>query len=713
MKHANEKLIARERALPGLALMLDPQRLAETLGCGPLQLDYLRLKSATSCVASYRIEDNWLIVKAVTTDRLDELQAGPDQGSLPHRVLPELALQVMPAAADKRMRGLSEALDPQRCNAFLARLRSVGVKADQLVPLKLKPQRRLVARLDMRGNPVAFLKIHSRERFAGALISATLWQLGLGPRLLHADAKSGVILTEWLEGRAVHAGQDQDEQFTRIGRLLAQVHTTNLPMPNRVDRKNDLSSLEMVIADCANLLPDLKDMLEALHDRLRAALLAWPVTPGLIHGDFSADQVLIGPAKTYLIDWDRSAVGDRGSDIGCFLARLDKDVLDGTLDAGAAARARRRFLEGYAADAPVPPSWRTQHLRHLALLLTEDFRQQRPDWDKRTEALLKRIERGLSDLPAPLLKTPDIALPALADALHAPRIAPLLEETGYKLSAPPELFRHKPGRRAIIRYGTAPHPLLGKMRRKGLDHRTVRLHQDLRAIGFDGSAPLHVEVPDVVFASSELGLWAMPQLSGAMLDPRQHDGKAFAAAGAALAHLHLAQVECTRVWTIKDEADVLVRSLQEIAWAHPELAKPLQKILEKAQRILEDHPNTASALLHRDFYPDQVLIQPACVVLLDLDLVARGDPAIDLGNFLAHLQELSLRHHADLGTYDVCAGDLLAGYSSIRKLPARPALEHLREVSLWRHLAICQRFADRQMYFDRLLDHALAYPYRG
>lgn len=49
---ANADLIAREHGLPGLTLMLDPLRLADTLGCGPLRLDYLRLKSGTNCVAA-------------------------------------------------------------------------------------------------------------------------------------------------------------------------------------------------------------------------------------------------------------------------------------------------------------------------------------------------------------------------------------------------------------------------------------------------------------------------------------------------------------------------------------------------------------------------------------------------------------------------------------------------------------------------------------
>lgn len=710
---ANDDLIARERDLPGLALMLDPVRLAEVIGCGPLRLDYLRLKSGTSCVAAYRIRDNWLVAKAVTPDRVDELRPGPDQGDLPHRILPELAFEIMPAAADRRMRGLADALDPQRSPAFLAHLRGIGIEADRLVPFRLKPQRRLVGRLDRKGKPAAFLKIHARERFADALIAATLSQFGPGPRLLHADARSGVLLTEWLDGQPLQAGTSGADQFIRAGELLAQVHATDLPMPIRTDRKDDLSSLEMVIADCAHLLPSLKDRLTDLKENLRSALLSQPGSRGLMHGDFSADQVLIGPAGLHLIDWDRSAIGDRGSDIGCFLARLDKDVLDGTLSSEAAARAGRDFLEGYAARAPLPPSLAAQKLRHLALLLTEDFRHQRPDWDQRIEALLGVIELGLPELPAPLLGTPDGALPALADALHAPTVAPLLEQSGFQLTGFPQLFRHKPGRRAMIRYDVAPQPLLGKMRRKGLDRRTIQLQRQLRAAGFDGSPPLCVEVPDVVMTSAELGLWAMPELAGDMLDPRQHDERAFFATGNALAHLHSASVGCDRVSTRQDETEVLVKALAEVEARRPDLGPDLLQVLEKARRMISDCPSSGQALLHRDFYPDQVLVQPGGIVLLDLDLVAVGEPAIDIGNFLAHLQELSLRIHSELDAY-ACEGEaFLEGYASAGPLPPPSAIERMREISLWRHLAICHRFIERQGYFDKLFDHAAGYSEDG
>ena len=47
--------------------------------------------------------------------------------------------------------------------------------------------------------------------------------------------------------------------------------------------------------------------------------------------------------------------------------------------------------------------------------------------------------------------------------------------------------------------------------------------------------------------------------------------------------------------------------------------------------------------IHRDFYPDQVLIDGDHLYVIDFDLYCMGDPALDIGNFMGHIIEHSLR----------------------------------------------------------------------
>lgn len=118
-------------------------------------------------------------------------------------------------------------------------------------------------------------------------------------------------------------------------------------------------------------------------------------------------------------------------------------------------------------------------------------------------------------------------------------------------------------------------------------------------------------------------------------------------------------------------------------------------IAERAQAALAALPDGGVTGIHRDFYPDQVLLDGARVCIVDLDLFARGDPMIDLGNFIAYLAEEALRRHGDLSALQAHEAAFLAGYRSILPVDADRLAVH-RRVSLARHIHISTRFADRR-----------------
>lgn len=88
-------------------------------------------------------------------------------------------------------------------------------------------------------------------------------------------------------------------------------------------------------------------------------------------------------------------------------------------------------------------------------------------------------------------------------------------------------------------------------------------------------------------------------------------------------------------------------------------------LLERAAaglgRIGETEP---LRLLHRDLHAGQVLVTPdGSVGLLDLDTASRGDPALDLGNLLAHLDLDVLDGHCDraaVAAFETALDEMLA-----------------------------------------------------
>lgn len=285
-----------------------------------------------------------------------------------------------------------------------------------------------------------------------------------------------------------------------------------------------------------------------------------------------------------------------------------------------------------------------------------------------------------------------------------PRLAELLgaDPTSFAL-AEPELIRIKPGLRALIRYraalGGTTLELIGKMRFHALDRRTPALHDALRAAGLDGTAAHGVGVPRIFGTIPELHIWFQEVVPGRLaadyLVPGA-DVAPSARAGAALATLHLAAVPADRDWTSAQEAEVLARALEAASRAVPSEARRIAAIGAEAEKMLLGLDAARASCIHRDYYPDQVLVGRDRCHILDLDLYRAGDPAIDVGNYLAHIRELALRRHGRGDALDAHAAAFLDGYRSAAPLPDRRRVDVLEAVASCRHVFISTRIADRR-----------------
>jgi aminoglycoside phosphotransferase (APT) family kinase protein len=255
--------------------------------------------------------------------------------------------------------------------------------------------------------------------------------------------------------------------------------------------------------------------------------------------------------------------------------------------------------------------------------------------------------------------------------------------------------------------------LLGKMRAKGPDRRTPRVHDALRTAGLDGRADHGVGVPRVLGRIDALNMWLQEEVPGRTLahhlDPAEPpQAEVFARTGAALARLHAVPAAVDRRWSLVDEAAVLERALDQAAQDMPEAGEALRAIGRASMARLERLGDAPVCGIHRDFYFDQVLVDGPRIWLLDLDLYTIGDPAIDIGNFLAHLDEFALRRFGDVNALDTQASAFLAGYAGVRSLPTAGRIATLRTTSLARHIHISTRFQDRKHITQDLISISLA-----
>ncbi|KIT16849.1 Phosphotransferase enzyme family protein [Jannaschia aquimarina] len=685
----NEQLIRRDSALPGLALLLDDVALAEALGTSRIERLYLRYKPGTSCRVAVRKADHSIeVLKAVPRKRFARKQSSGDLSGLAiHRKNPAKD-QALPGA--RHFFGKPHRiLRPLFGDHPLARGR--------IEILRYKAGRRLVARVTTFGQ-AALVKLHTPSGFARAQAGAVRSDLLGHAPLLGADASLCAIACGWLDGAPVDLAGHR-----AAGEALVRLHAA--PSPGGFDEApgESAETLRRICAYAANLLPELEDRLASACDAVLRSLLASPGRFGSVHGDFSADQVLVAADGARIVDWDRAGRGDQLVDLGSYLARLDMDVLDGTRSAAEARQAAASFLSGYGPDAAAMAWIASQHAAHLLRLVTEPFRRQLRDWDEMTAALLRRVADVVPRTTEPI----DAAMPTLAECLDRRAMASVVAATGVELTGSPELLRHKPGRRAIVRLPCAAGDRLIKLRAKGPDRATPALHHTLREAGFDGRAAPFA-IPRAWPGPDRLDAFLMEAVAGEPLADHARPGRdaaPFERAGRALAALHRLDVSLPQDWGLADEWAVLSRALRQAAEREPKHKDRIDKLASELRRELDRLSDARPVPLHRDFYFDQILIDGERMWLVDLDLMARGHPAIDPGNFTAHLEELALRRDGDPTTLRPQIHAFREGYADAGGPASGDDIDLMHRISLARHLAICLRIPGRTEAFPRLLHH--------
>ncbi len=278
------------------------------------------------------------------------------------------------------------------------------------------------------------------------------------------------------------------------------------------------------------------------------------------------------------------------------------------------------------------------------------------------------------------------------------------------------VIRHKPGRRSLIEYdleienpdaSSQVITVIGKVRAKGTDISSYQLQQSLWNAGFSDHSEDGISVPEPIGVIPEFQMWLQRKVPGELatnLLPKP-DGIPLAKRIAEAAHkLHQAGIPPERSHTIADELCILHERLPMVAQLYPHWAKHLEGVLEKCDWLGTATPEPQLRGIHRDFYPDQVIVDGDRLYLLDLDLYCEGNPGLDIGNFIGHITEQSLR---TLGSPDAFAEKEAALEEHFVKLSGeviRAAVRSYTTLTLVRHIYISTQIAERRPFTEALLE---------
>jgi len=214
-------------------------------------------------------------------------------------------------------------------------------------------------------------------------------------------------------------------------------------------------------------------------------------------------------------------------------------------------------------------------------------------------------------------------------------------------------------------------------------------------------------VPEPLGIVPELHMWLQARVSGAtttaLLAGPSGPGVAARMADA-LDKLNHARAAITRTHGVADELGILRDRLMGLACERLHWAPRLRQLLDACTRLAGSLDPPAPVVVHRDFYPDQAIVDGERIYLVDLDLCARGDPALDIGNCLGHMVEQGLREHGDPAALDGAAQALAQRFASRAGLRALTAADIYTTLTLARLVWISTQIPERRATTLALLD---------
>lgn len=278
------------------------------------------------------------------------------------------------------------------------------------------------------------------------------------------------------------------------------------------------------------------------------------------------------------------------------------------------------------------------------------------------------------------------------------------------------VLRHKPGRRCVIEYEVhlARPPqqpvslgLIGKARTRHSPVRGLRLLQSLWNLGFSSSSHDGILVPEPIGVIHKYRMAVQQKVPGRMLTEllTAPSAEPLVRRVAEAAHkLHLAGVPTNKTHTISDELDILRDRLALVACAEKRWAQRLEHLLGECTSLAATIRTPIPRGIHRDFYADQVLVDRDQVYLTDFDLYCIGDPALDIGNFIGHITEFSLRTFGTPSALVSVEQALEERFVELSGADVRAAIRAYATLTLARHIYLSTLFENRRPFTEQLLE---------
>ena len=208
-------------------------------------------------------------------------------------------------------------------------------------------------------------------------------------------------------------------------------------------------------------------------------------------------------------------------------------------------------------------------------------------------------------------------------------------------------IRYRPGQRHVLRYDRLDGVKATVFAKLYPDEKGARLFQVARqaAEWLANNAERVAAVRPLAYVLADRvvlypGLGGMPLIE-ALRHGSRSSGDWLERAGTALQTMHQLPAEITGPLPTHDfraEVSQTARASAHIRVLLPSVGNAIDALLDRALELHDRLPQEPPTFTHGDFKAEHVWCGPGGLTLLDFDSCHWGDPALDVGKFLAHLQ---------------------------------------------------------------------------
>ncbi len=241
------------------------------------------------------------------------------------------------------------------------------------------------------------------------------------PRALALDENNATVFVEEISGKNLEQALseiDLEQVMPAVGEMLANFHRAQKRVKKSVSPQSELAEICDVIQTIGETVPILQPRFQQLLNQLRTLLWENDAPATLLHGTFRLNHIFIHNNELALIDFDSLRMGHPAFDIANFLSSLYYLEAQKRLDPSQRQNIARHFIEGYAAQAPlpVPPAvvlWFLADLliKKQAHKYVKHFHEDRAQKVERMLALAETTLAGCRNAPK------DLTLAALSKVL--------------------------------------------------------------------------------------------------------------------------------------------------------------------------------------------------------------------------------------------------------------------------------------------------------